>query len=245
MCPCEICMKADLRGATPYARRMAANNTQAVFDLTAGGYNTDRAKLIPGFADFYSTALKLVPANAKNVLDLGAGTGLLTSFLRERLPFAHLHLIDNADRMLAQSKKRFVDDPHISFQLDDYTTAALGGPYDAIASALSIHHLDDDAKRPLFHRLYEALARGGVFINADQILAPTADAETAARARWLADVRAAGATEQQIADSLLRQREDRCATVESQLKWLREAGFIEVDCPYAQGRFAVLFGRRP
>lgn len=242
---CEIRMGADVSAESPYARRMATNATQAVFDLTAGSYNTDRARLIPGFAAFYETALGLVPADAQEVLDLGAGTGLLASFLRERLPHARLHLVDNSERMLAQAKERFADDDRVSFELADYTRADLGGPYDAIASALSIHHLEDADKRALCRRLYEALAPGGVFVNAEQILAPDAEMEARAREQWLADVRAAGATEQQIADSLLRQREDRCATVEAQLEWLREAGFVEVRCPYAEGRFAVMFGRRP
>ena len=224
---------------------MATNATQAVFDLTAGSYNNDRAKLLPGFADFYGTALGLVPADAQRVLDLGAGTGLLSSFLRERLPHAHLHLVDNSERMLAQARERFAGDGRVSFELADYTRANLGGPYDAIASALSIHHLEDADKRALCRRAYDALVPGGIFVNAEQILAPDAETETRARAQWLADVRAAGATEQQVADSLLRQLEDRCATVEAQLEWLREAGFVEVQCPYAEGRFAVMVGRRP
>ena len=37
---------------------------------------------------------------------------------------------------------------------------------------------------------------------------------------------------------------DRCATVEAQLGWLREAGFGDVDCPWREGRFAVVAGRR-
>lgn len=224
---------------------MPTNNTQAVFDLTASSYNTDRARLIPGFAAFYGTALDLLPSDARRVLDLGAGTGLLATMIRERLPDAHLHLIDNSERMLSQARERFAHDANASFQLADYTAAPWGGPYDAVASALSIHHLDDEAKRQLCHRIFEDLSPGGLFFNAEQILAPTPEAEVQAREQWLADVRAAGATEQQIADSLLRQQEDRCATIDIQFEWLREAGFVDVRCPYSEGRFAVLCARRP
>jgi tRNA (cmo5U34)-methyltransferase len=36
---------------------------------------------------------------------------------------------------------------------------------------------------------------------------------------------------------------DRCADVEIQLAWLREAGFREVDCLFKDRRFAVLVAR--
>jgi tRNA (cmo5U34)-methyltransferase len=37
---------------------------------------------------------------------------------------------------------------------------------------------------------------------------------------------------------------DRWATVESQLAWLREAGFADADCLFKDHRFAVLVARR-
>jgi tRNA (cmo5U34)-methyltransferase len=38
------------------------------------------------------------------------------------------------------------------------------------------------------------------------------------------------------------QQEDRCAAVEDQLSWMREAGFTDADCWYKENRFAVLAG---
>jgi tRNA (cmo5U34)-methyltransferase len=37
-------------------------------------------------------------------------------------------------------------------------------------------------------------------------------------------------------------RFDRCATVEDQLVWLREAGFAGADCLFKDHRFAVIVG---
>ena len=42
---------------------------------------------------------------------------------------------------------------------------------------------------------------------------------------WLQQVRKAGASEEQIEGALFRMREDRCASLEDQLDWLRAAGF--------------------
>jgi tRNA (cmo5U34)-methyltransferase len=93
--------------------------------------------------------------------------------------------------------------------------------------------------------ILEALKRGGLFVNADHIAGPTAELEEIYQLRWLADVRALGATEQQICDSLYRQQEDRRSPVAAQLKWMREAGFADVDCWYKYSSFAVLCGTRP
>jgi tRNA (cmo5U34)-methyltransferase len=223
---------------------MSPNNTQAVFDSTAAAYDHDRMKLIPGHERFYAAAIELIPEKADHILDLGAGTGLFTAMIRSRFPDAYLHLIDLSEPMLEQAKARFVRDQKIHLQVGDYTTATWGPSYDAIVSALSIHHLEDDRKQDLFARVFAALRPGGVFVNADHIAGPTPDLEELYQQRWLAAVRANGATEQQIADSLYRQQEDRRSPVESQLAWLRAAGFDNVDCHYKDSSFAVLTGTR-
>ncbi len=215
-----------------------------VFDATASTYDRNRALLIPDFESFYRWAVDLVPPTARRILDLGAGTGLLSAFIRSRLPEATLHLVDLSEAMLTKARERFAGQSGISFQCADYARAPLGGPYDAIVSALSIHHLADPDKESLFAAIYQALSPGGVFVDAEQILGATPALEEQYKSRWLGQVRAAGATEQQIADSLFRQEADRCATVDRQLAWLREAGFDHVDCWFKSGRFAVLAGTK-
>ena len=223
---------------------MTAARTQAVFSATASSYDPARAKLIPCFAEFYAAAVAALPATTRNVLDLGAGTGLLSAFIRERFSTACMHLVDNSEPMLQQARERFAGDARVSFQTADYTAMTLPQQYDAVVSALSIHHLPDEKKRMLFMQIHSTLRPGGVFINAEQILASTPALEEEARQEWLAQVRSLGATEQQVAESLLRQTEDRCATIADQLNWLRDAGFASVRCTFEQGRFAVLTGTR-
>jgi tRNA (cmo5U34)-methyltransferase len=224
---------------------MSPNNSKSVFNATAATYDRERMKLIPGHERFYAAAVALIPTSADHILDLGAGTGLFTAMIRSRFPDAYLHLIDISEPMLEQARARFLRDQEICLQVGDYTTAPWGSSYDAIVSALSIHHLEDDRKQALFTRIFSALKPGGVFINADHIAGPTPQLEELYQQRWLADVHANGATEQQVADSLFRQQEDRRAPVEDQLAWMRAAGFAQVDCHYKDGSFAVLTGARP
>jgi tRNA (cmo5U34)-methyltransferase len=220
------------------------NNTKAVFDTTATTYDKDRSKLIPGYDRFYRWAIDLIPLNATHVLDLGAGSGSLTAFVRRSFPEAAIHLIDFSAPMLDLAKKRLGDDPQLTYEVADYTAAPLPQNLDAIVSALSIHHLDDASKQALFPKIHQALKPGGVFINAEQVLGPTSALEARYKQLWLDQVRANGATEQQIADSLYRQQEDRCASVEDQLTWMRAAGFADADCWFKDNRFAVLSGTR-
>jgi tRNA (cmo5U34)-methyltransferase len=75
----------------------------------AATYDSERHRLIYCFDEFYGTVGELVarfcPASA-NVLDLGAGTGLLSAAIVHRLPQANLHLIDASSDMLDQAVSR-------------------------------------------------------------------------------------------------------------------------------------------
>jgi tRNA (cmo5U34)-methyltransferase len=221
------------------------STTQTIFDITAPTYDADRAKLIPCYDAFHRRATDLIPFGAKHILDLGAGTGILTTFVRSWYPDAHIHLLDFSAPMIDIARTRLAADDNVSFEVADYTTAPLGENYDAIVSALSIHHLDDPAKKSLFARIFAALRPGGVFVNAEQVAGPTPALDAVYKSLWLQQVREAGATPDQIADSLYRQQDDRCASVEDQLDWMRATGFTDSDCWFKDNRFAVLAGTRP
>jgi tRNA (cmo5U34)-methyltransferase len=221
---------------------MSINHTKAVFDATASIYDADRSKLIPCFDSFYRWAIDLIPKGAKKILDLGAGSGLLTILIRNRFPQAHIHLVDFSNPMLQLARTRLGDDPNITYQQANYVTEPLPKHLCAVVSSLSIHHLDDTDKRTVFRRIHDSLLPNGVFINAEQVAGPTPVLDARYKALWLEQIRAAEATEQQIEASLYRQLEDRCASVEDQLLWLREAGFADADCWFKDSRFAVMAG---
>jgi tRNA (cmo5U34)-methyltransferase len=223
---------------------MSMNNSKAVFDATASTYDADRSRLIPGCDSFYRWAIDLIPPQAKNILDLGAGSGLLTVLVRDRFPDAQIHLMDFSSPMLDLARARLGDDSRIAYRHADYVVDAWPEGLCAVVSSLSIHHVDDEGKREVFRRAYAALKPHGVFVNADQVAGPTADLDERYKELWLEEVRAAGATEQQIADSLYRKQEDRCAPVEDQLAWMREAGFADADCWYKENCFAVFAGTK-
>jgi tRNA (cmo5U34)-methyltransferase len=217
------------------------------FAAAAADFDRTRRQLIPCFDAFYGAAVEALgfPAAAPiRVLDLGAGTGLLSALVRAAYPEARLTVSDVAPEMLEEARTRFTGDPRVSFAVLDHGSDPLPAGLDAVVSALSIHHLDDEGKRVLFERIHAALVLGGVFVNADQVLGPTPEEEAGYEADWLARVRAAGVSEDDLAAARERMRHDRCAPLAPQLAWLREAGFAEVACRFQDRRFAVFGGRK-
>src|ERR1700744_585029 len=96
------------------------NRTKEVFDATASTYDRDRSRLIPGCDAFYRWAIDLIPAGAKRILDLGAGSGLLTVLIRNRFPDAHIYLMDFSEPMLELARRRLDGDGNVTYIQADY-----------------------------------------------------------------------------------------------------------------------------
>jgi tRNA (cmo5U34)-methyltransferase len=221
-----------------------------LFGESAAGYDAPRRRLVPGFDEFYGAVLESIPFERRDahfrVLDLGAGTGLLSGMVGEAFPGAEVTLVDLSEGMLGVARERLSGEPEgrFEFRVADYSEETLPGEYEVVVSALSIHHVGDEAKRRVFREAHRVLACGGVFVNADQVLGETPGRERENHEAWLREARRLGASEAEIASALRRMETDRCATLASQLAWMREAGFERVRTGYENDRFAVYSGRK-
>lgn len=216
------------------------------FDAAASDYDRLRRQLIPCFDDYYGMVARLMPFDAHaaaEVLDLGAGTGLLTALLRELFPSARFTLIDISDGMLARARERFAGQD-VRFIAGDYSREAIPGQFDAIVSALSIHHLTDEDKAGLFRRILGALKPGGVFVNADEVLGPTPATDKFYWDEWVREITARGIDPAEVKAAQDRMHHDKPATLDAHLGWLREVGFTNVDCHYKYLSYAVFGGRK-
>jgi len=217
------------------------------FNRFAQDYDSQREYIIPDMRQYYGAAVWAMESRAQQpeILDVGAGTGLLSAFLLEKFPDARLTLMDISENMLEMAKKRFADRPETRYVVSDYSTGELGGPYDIICSALSIHHLAAEDKRELFRRIYAVLRPGGIFVNADQ-----ADGETPyLRQRYLDywnDFLRSGPLNTKESAEILRRRDtlDKNEKLSVQLGWLRECGFADVDIVYKNRTFIVTVARK-
>ena len=224
---------------------MPEGTAPEVFDRQAGGYDAVRRRLIPPYDDFYGTAVAALDLAARppaRILDLGAGTGLLARRVHAARPEAELVLLDAAPAMLEGARAALGD--RAAYQVGDLTEPLPAGPWDAVVSALAVHHLDDPGKRALFGRVHDALAPGGVFVNAEQVAGPTPRLDAAYRAWHRERALALGASEQDWREAEERMAYDRCASAEAQLGWLRAAGFAGADCLFKDRCFAVLVALR-
>ena len=217
-------------------------NTPAVFDAIAASYNPSRRRLIPPFDAFYRAAveaLQLAKPAPTRVLDLGAGTGVLSAFVRGEFPGAQLTLLDGAPKMLAQARDALGADD-VTYVEGDLVDPLPAGSWDAIVSALAIHHLDDEDKLDLYRRVRTALRPEGVFVNAEHVAAPSPVME-AEYDRWHESrARAAGSDDGEWEHAVNMMAHDQRVPVDRQISWLREAGFRQVDCVFKEYSFAVL-----
>lgn len=210
-------------------------------------YNAERRRLVPCFDEFYGTVVELVERFCPmppRVLDLGAGTGILSSAIAEHLQNARLCLVDVSAEMLARASTSLAAfGPEVIIQ--PLTAALPKGPFDAVVSALAIHHLGDEEKRGLYAGILQVLRPGGIFINAEQVAGSSHRLQELFEQTHLARARNLGSSAQEIQGALERMRHDRCSSLAEQLDWLAHAGFEDVECFLRWFRFAVFGGWRP
>jgi tRNA (cmo5U34)-methyltransferase len=219
------------------------------FDRTVAYYDNWMKLALPNYDQLFASALELIPFKDNhpiNVLDLGAGTGLFSQLVFEQYPRANFTLVDIAPKMLDLARERFALHPNqFDYRVADYRDFSEQEVYGLVISSLSIHHLTDPEKANLFGGAFRALKTGGAFINVDQIKGPTPDMAAMYWAHWLEEVRTKGVPEDQIQSSILRRTEyDKNALLVDQLRWLSEAGFIDVDCVYKDFFIGVFFAKK-
>jgi tRNA (cmo5U34)-methyltransferase len=126
------------------------------FNAFATEYDAQREFVIPDLQGFYRAAVWAAESDLQEpaILDIGAGTGLLSAFMYEKFPQATFTLMDIAENMLDRAKERFFAKDNFRYVVCDYSRVDLPGPYDIVCSALSIHHLETEDKQRLFCRIF-------------------------------------------------------------------------------------------
>ncbi len=155
------------------------------------------------------------------------------ALLKLARPAAQGVAIDFSPTMITAAQERFAGDATISV-IDhnlDTPLPELGG-FEVIVSGLAIHHLTDERKFALYSEIFNMLEPGGLFCNLEHVSSPT---ERLHEKFYLA----LGTT---LADE---DPANQCISVETQLNWLRQIGFEDVDCFWKWRELALLAGVKP
>jgi len=219
------------------------------FDREAAGYDRTAPASMPGYSDLHRTligGIPYVPTRAFRVLELGVGTGTLTALILTAFPHAEVTGIDLSPRMIARAREKlrpYQDRVElIAGDLGEFEER----PYDAVLSALAIHHLTDPEKWRLFRRIRRSLPAGGYFGDADDHLPedPVFDQRYAQIASSLShEGSPTGWTSpQQVWHE--HEKFDRPSTLEAEVKALERAGFSHVGVPWRFFGQAVVWAYR-
>jgi len=196
-------------------------------------YYLERADSISHRADGEAALLEFIAPGTRRILDLGTGDGRLLALVRQRHPDTEAVAVDFSPAMLNAARKRFVGDTAVEVvehNMDNPMPAL--GSFDAVISSFAIHHLVHERKRALSAEVFGLLNAGGVFCNLEHVASPT----------------------QRLHEEFLHrigftvETEDpsnKLLDVETQLGWLREIGFADVDCQWKWRELALLTGVRP
>jgi tRNA (cmo5U34)-methyltransferase len=120
------------------------------FDWTPDEYLERIRSRIPRYDELQEQAVAAVPFPPERVLELGMGTGETTRRLIEAHPDSWVVGLDASPDMVFRARQSYDD-----VQLARMEDPLPDGPWDLVISVLSVHHLQDDAKRTLFRRVRE------------------------------------------------------------------------------------------
>lgn len=205
----------------------------------------------------------LIPAEqqeAFQLVELGCGGGVMAASLLERFPHARYLGLDGSPTMLRATAERLrpgagrTDLREFRLEQQEAWCATLPRPIRCVFSSLVVHHLPDAEKRGLYGRIHGLLEPGGAFLLVDIVLPSAQRGRMAVGRNWDAVVRqqSEAATDSLGAYETFKQGGWNCysdpdpmdlpAPLFTQMQWLAEAGFRDVDCFWQRGGHALFGG---
>jgi tRNA (cmo5U34)-methyltransferase len=192
-----------------------------------------RADSIPHRVEGESTLLEFISPAARRILDLGTGDGRLLALVKLDHPDATAIALDFSPAMLEAARRRFSNDASVTVvahNLEDPLPEL--GAFNAVVSSFAIHHLIHERKRALYDEIYARLAPQRVFCNLEHVASVTPELHE----EFLHRIGYTLETEDPS---------NQLLDLETQLRWLHEIGFVDVDCHWKWRELALLTGRRP
>ena len=197
------------------------------------------------------------------VLELCCGEGLLAEVLLDRFPMVTVQGLDGSSEMLRRARQRLARFGNSfrcgTFDLASEVWRTPGFAVDAVVSSMAIHHLTGPQKRELFSDVHRLLLDGGAFVIADIVEQATELGKRLAAGTWDKVVRKQSIELDGNTEAFaFFQREgwntfqyldpddiDKPSPLFDQLRWLEDAGFVDVDVHWMLAGHALFSARKP
>lgn len=220
------------------------------FEEEAQEFDAIIRRLIPYYEEMVNALVLALPFSqfqAIRVIDLGCGTGTIARRIKDVYPQAQITCVDIAEKMLRIAQTKLGDSGDIRYQLANFEDYDFDSIYDVAVSSLALHHLvSEDDKIKFYKKIYSCLSPGGVFYNADVILGSCPHLQKRYMEKWR-EYMSLQVSVEEIEQKWIPQHydEDHPSKLMSQLDWLRNLGFAEVDILWKYFNFAVYGGCKP
>ena len=169
----------------------------------------------------YIKFTELMPANSKNILDLGCGTGLELVEIFKRFPNVKLTGIDMSQKMLDKLHIKF-GNKNINLIKANYLEYDFGtNIYDIAISYETLHHLKHEEKIKLYEKIFNVLTLSGQYIECDYMVFTQEEEDFHYSENLKLRI------EQGIKDGEIYHYDTPC-TVENQIMLMKKAGFKNV-----------------
>ena len=212
-----------------------------------------RRAAVPYAADQLAVMARVLGAfapDAQTIVDLGCGDGTVGRAARTLFPKASVIFVDNSEPMLERARARHdVNAVCVSADLRIPLLEMANWRPDVVVSGYAIHHLSHERKRALYSEVFNALRPGGMFVNVEHVASPDDlleglfDDEMIA---CMARIQCRSIDEMALEHHARPDKADNIlAPVDTQLEWLRDIGFVHVDCYFKYFELAVFGGRKP
>lgn len=202
-----------------------ADEMKNFFNEKIDGYDELHLKIIAG----KEKIVDYIPRDAKNIIDLGAGTGLQLIKVYKEFPNVKTTAIDVSDEMLKKLEERHISD-NITIVNESFFDYDFETNIDAVISTQALHHFEPKDKLILYKKVYDCLRNNGVFVNEDYF-AENEEVEKQGFEDYYNLVKGEG------------KHYDTPLTIEHEAEILKEVGFSEVD-KYVTDDYKIIIAKK-
>lgn len=220
---------------------MGMETVKEHFEEEAQAFDIQIKKLIPNYDVMIAELVEnlCLCKRVNTVIDLGCGTGTVSAAILERYPQAKITCVDIAEKMVASAKNKLGN--KCTYVQADLNKFKFDKSYDVIVSSLALHHLSNKSeKQLLYDKIFQALEKGGLFINLDVILGDNEAIQERNMEKWIEHMMKS-VPKKEVYEKWLpaHYNSDNPTTMRHHFSMLENSGFATMDTIWKRYGYAI------